>query len=283
MDSILADEPSVHTLPDAPESDSPAAPSEPLKAEQPAAPPKDAKAAATADDDESDEGPVPADLDGFKRALSAARGDKRKARKQWQEAERKLAQVEGQLMAMSRERQPATAPTEPKAPDLESEFYSNPVAFVQKQLATTDVDAKLTKFRVDVSEHYARKAHVDYDEKVGAFMEAAKSQPHLWQQMQGAASPAEFAYDYGSAFLEAQEFGGDLKAYKDKLRADILAEIQAGNAAVGESQHAAPGVAQRQPPVRPPIPKSNASARGSGATSTPAWSGPRSLDEILRH
>ena len=116
MGSILSDEPSLHTLPEGPEGEPSSEPGTETEAEQGATPepaeakkadakPKqEAKPAVGDDDDESDK-LEPRDLEGFKKALAAARGDKRKERKKWQEAERKLAEFEGRHRALEQMQQ----------------------------------------------------------------------------------------------------------------------------------------------------------------------------------
>lgn len=65
-------------------------------------------------------------------------------------------------------------------------------------------------------------------------------------------------------------YGDDPNAYREKLRAEILAEVQGGQ--------------QQQPPASqasPLLPSSFAGARNAGPSSAPAFSGPKPLSEIM--
>jgi hypothetical protein len=297
MDSILADEPSVHSLPESAESDSPAATAEsteakadkgetPEKAEA-KEPTKTAGQAAAAaakpnapkaeSDEGEDEGPMPADLEGFKKALAAARGDKRKARKSWQEAERKLAMLEGELNAMRRQPQQAKGEPEKPAEAKPQEFdWENPTGFVKKlvQESAPDVDAVAMRQRADISEFYARRDHADYDEKKAYFLGKAQQDPALWhrfQQILQEPVPAEALYRMAASLQAREEFERDPDAWREaelvKLRSKLEAEAQS--------------TAETRQVTAKPIPKSIAGARGSGVGVQQAWSGPRSLDQIV--
>lgn len=286
MDSILADEPSVHTLPEGGESDSqPAAESAEPKVEvadkdkgETPAPVAAAKEPEKAADDDADEGPMPADLEGFKKALAAARGDKRKARKQWQEAERKLAMFEGQISVLRQQPQAAQQkPAEPKPEDIASKYWEDPIAFVQSAIKSSvpDVDAVAARTRADVSEFYARQAHADYEERKAYFQERASKDPELWREIFASPAPAESLYQKAAAMQEREEFEKNPNAWREaeleKLRVQLL----------GVPSDKTETVAPK--PAPKPIPKSIATARGSGAGVSQAWSGPRSLDQILGH
>ncbi len=272
MDSILSDEPSQGAAPEATESESLSTRSElPDTDESPSETPEpepvkteSAKAAEpaaqVADDDAEDEGSDPVDLAGFKRALAAARGDKRKMRKQWQETQKQLANLEGQLTALRQQQvKPAEEAKQPDDPELD--FYGNPIGFVDKRVQT--VEQQLRDFRFKTSLRAAVKAYPDFAEAEAAFVAAAQRNPNLAQQLQAHDDPAEFAYQTGKEIIEYEAFR--------RHRA------QQGAAPVApSSSQAAP-----QPPAKPTIPKSIAGARGSGAGVTQPWAGPRSLDEIL--
>jgi hypothetical protein len=64
---------------------------------------------------------------------------------------------------------------------------------------------------------------------------------------------------------------GDPAAYREKVRAELMAELQASQAAP----------AQQQPAVNRPMPTSFASARNEGQRAQPTYSGPRPLSEIM--
>lgn len=284
MDSILSDEPSVHTLPEsrdsAPESEreestetTKASESEPEKvAANPAkAATENVKVEAHNGDDEEQEH-VPDDLAGLKRALAAARGDKRKARKQWQETERAMAELRGRLSAMEQPRTPAAQPKQPQPIDLNDEtfFGQGPAAvkaYVEHQIRTVRDEQRAQ--RLSYSEAAARERHQDFQEVFSDFQKFAQSQPHLWQQMEASHDPGEFVYRTGKTFRELQGVN-NIEDLRQKIEAEVRAKLQAE-----QSQQPAH---QNQTPTPP---RSIASARGTGSAASPQWTGPRAMEEIL--
>lgn len=284
MDSILADEPSVHTLPEsrdsAPESEreestetTKAHESEPEKvATNPAkATTETVKAEAHNGDDEEHEH-VPDDLAGLKRALAAARGDKRKARRQWQDTEKAMAELRGRLSAMEQPRTPAAQPKQPQPIDLNDEtfFGQGPAAvkaYVEHQIRTVRDEQRSQ--RLSYSEAAARERHQDFQEVFSDFQRFAQSQPHLWQQMEASHDPGEFVYRTGKTFRELQGVN-NIDDLRQKIEAEVRAKMQAE-----QSQQPAH---QNQTPTPP---RSIASARGTGSAASPQWTGPRAMEDIL--
>lgn len=287
MDSILSDEPSQGAapevsgeseslstrseLPDTEESASETPAPEPVKAVAKAEKPEPQQAQG---DEAEDEGPDPVDVAGYKKALAAARGDKRKARKAWQEAERKLAHLEGQITALQQQRQQVKPVEEAKPDDPDTDFFGNPVGFVTKQVGSVQQQIEQAMFqqRLAISIRTMREKHQDFGQAESAFMQAAQKDPRLVEQLRAHEFPAEFAYQIGKLHLEAAEIGGDIGAWKERERQRIRDELQA------EMGGAQP---QHKPAAKPIPPKSIASARGTGAGVTQQWAGPRPLSEIL--
>lgn len=283
-DSILSDEPSVHTLPDGPEGDpSSETASEPeaQPTEADEAPEAESKASAkpkveTAKGDEhDDEDPDPSDFSapGLRKALTAERKLKKDERKKRQEYERKLAQLEGQIQALTQHgARPQSAPPKPSE-DPESAFYGNPVAFVEARLAKAAEEAEAKEFRkrADRSERRMLREHDDYNEAKAAFQSAAQKAPWLWQQVTADEDlePAEVVYREGKRLLGGGNGGSGNAAYEERIKA-LEAEIAEARSGAGGAKT----------PVKP-IPKSIAAARGSGASAKPARSGTRSMEEIL--
>ena len=269
-------------LPDDAESDSPSSTSEqapaakgetPAPAEAKTAP----KTAETAGDDE-DEGSLPADLEGYKKALAAARGDKRKARAKWQEAEQKLARFEGQLTAMQNMQRQQPAPAEQPKQDAKGLWdHDDPSKYIEEKIQERQQELReqFTKQLIDVERRAMRRAHTDYADAEKAFVEAAQASPQLAAAIRSMppADAVEFAYKEGKSLLLRQKYGAssidDLAA---KIRAEVTAELQGQTATETTPTTAA----------KAPIPpKSNASARGVGVGTTQQWSGPRSTQEIF--
>lgn len=268
MDSILSDEPSVHTLPDAQESETQAP-------EQSATADREESAGETqaeqdqrpvttqpamGDDDDGEPDPLDYTAAGLRKALNAERKQKREERRQRQELQRKYEQLAAQ---MAQQRQaPAPQPQE----DPETAYYANPVEWTRRQLEQREaaLRTEVAKTRIDVSEAHARRAHADYEEKAAAFAELAQRDPRLLAQLGQEADPGEWAYQMGKIYLFSREVGTDPEAWREKERERLRAEL----------------TEQAQAPAKTP-PKSIAGVRGSGAGAPRSWSGPRSLDEIL--
>jgi hypothetical protein len=235
---------------------SPAPKQETQASEQQPATKAEAKPAETHEDEE--DAHVPDDLSGLKRALAAARGDKRKARKQWQETEKRLAELSGRMSAMHQ--QPRA--DAPKPPSPEDDFYANPVAAMQRQAA---------QLRREMSVEMMRSVREDYDQVVSEFARKIQGTPIATQieaQLSNHPNPARFVYDYAKNFakLEGVSSIDDFeKKVEERVRARLEAEY-----------------AERQQPVNTrPIPKpSLAGARGNGAGAPQNWAGPRSFDEL---
>jgi hypothetical protein len=280
MDEILAAEPSEfkETLPDGQESDSPSEngadadvktegemPEVEAKAE--AKPKAEAKS-----DDGEDEGPDPTDVAGYKKALAAARGDKRKYRKQWQEADRKFAEIEGRAKAQAemlaalqqQKQQPEKKPEE--KPDPFNRLIEEPEGFVNSM-----VEPKLMKHWLSASEYQARKQYEDYSEAEAAFFKAANQMPSLLAEIERAPWAAgDYVYNTGKQILTHGQQQSEVEQYKARI-----AELEAAQS--GSSTNAASVTT----PAAKPIPKTIAASRGNGASAKQSWAGPRSLDEIL--
>jgi len=117
--------------------------------------------------------------------------------------------------------------------------------------------------RFNTSEMLARQSYKDLDDKVNVFMEAAKSNPALAAALHQQRHPWEFAYKEGARMLMLQEVGDDPAAYRAKVEAEIRAQLQS----------------QAQPQVN--VPSSLNGARSVASRSSPAWTGPTDLGNIL--
>ena len=170
-------------------------------------------------------------------------------RKKRQEAERKAAEYERRVREYS----------QPRAPDP----YSDPQghqAFVERQNMLIDA-------RVDASFNAARRAIKDFDEVMAHWDELKAQHPYLYDQAIQDDAPAYWAYEQVKRHLAMREIG-DPVAYKEKLRAELLAEIQQKSPT------------QRQPAATPQ--PSLASVPATGRTSDPVWQGPPTMKQILR-
>lgn len=115
-------------------------------------------------------------------------------------------------------------------------------------------------------------------EAVRAAMEAFKAQPEtparaaMFEAIKKSVHPYGALVEWHKREQERAEFA-DPAAYREKLKAEILAELQAGN---GQQQQAQTG--QQAAAV---MPTDLAGARNVGTRSGPAWSGPQTLNDIF--
>lgn len=119
--------------------------------------------------------------------------------------------------------------------------------------------------RLDTSEMLASQAHDDFDDVKAKFLEMAQGNPALAQQALEAKHPWEKAYQIAKNAATMAELGAtNLDELRAKIREELTAEMQA------------------IPPVRPGLPPTLTTERNVGARSGPAWSGPASLEDLLR-
>lgn len=289
LDSILSDEPSVHTLPEAAESDSPApesAPAEEAKASEPDPQPETGR---EDDEDEGDESrayePKELRVDGLRKALDSerkrakeeARQRKEEAR-QRQELQRQLDHLNGQLTALRRPQQPAQQ-QQPKTEDEYEKFLAEGPKWTRGLVdqQVSQVREQLTRRQIEILQADFEDRHEDARDLLGKFSGLAQNDPSLAARFTAIVdgrdpayrNPVRFAYDYAKAYAQAAELA-DPVAYREKVKAEVLAELSKS----GPSS-------SPQPPAKAP-PKTLAGARGTGAGVTQEWRGPRSMAEILK-
>ena len=221
---------------------------------------------------------VPDDLAGLKKALAAARGDKRKARRQWQETERAMAELRGQLSVLR----------QPQQPSQEHKPKSQP-AKLGDQLYTPEtmeayLEARENKLREEFNarEHRrreksvarARAAHEDFQAAWDAAVEMTRNNPALEAQLLDEDDLGEAAYQYGKNYLRFSKYKS-AEEFEAEIEAKIRAEYEAKQ---GQSQPLPAPI----PAPKNPIPRSLASVRGTGVGVQPEWTGPRPMSAILK-
>lgn len=172
--------------------------------------------------------------------------------------------------------QPRQQQEPPKPPD----FFENPDAAVDFRLQ--HAMQPVQQGQQAIVENFSRMIASDKfgeDAVNAAFGE-------LQSRMQSNPRAAQFDYQrimssphpYGELvkWHKAQDaistYGDDPKAYREKLRAEIMAEMQGG-------QQQQPQTSQTPPP--PNLPTSFAGTRNAGSSTTQAFSGPRPLSDIM--
>lgn len=87
-----------------------------------------------------------------------------------------------------------------------------------------DMDELLRKQRIVAEEVVIKKDHTDYDEVIEAFLSESQSNETIRTTWNESGQSVAKAYELGKPFFEAKEIIKDPDAYKEKIRAQILAE-----------------------------------------------------------
>jgi hypothetical protein len=128
---------------------------------------------------------------------------------------------------LQRELDDLKKPQQQEKPDL----FVDPDGFVkgvEEKIAATEL-----KTRINLSRAFMVKLNPDYAEKEARFIDMVKADPSLVAKMNASAMPAEFAYQTAANAMEQEaklklvEEMGDPVAYREKLKAEILAEMGA--------------------------------------------------------
>jgi hypothetical protein len=254
------------------------------------------------DDDDAEEKEVPEDLSGLKKALVAARSDKKKERKarrefeaKTRETENKLAELRGRVAAFEQYQQSISskhqvdAQQQPKQdqpePDLDFDsFLSNGPeavkAYVQHQIKrgvdtalerTSEIDRAAMGRMLTLSEQIARMRHNDFDQYTSKYTPDKQA----LDAIVASKDPGETYYQYAKASVQ---FSGvnSIDELRSVIEADVRKKLESELLAK-QSQKPTPQQKQRQPE----IPKSTASARGNGIGAPSGWSGPVPFEQIL--
>jgi hypothetical protein len=214
------------------------------------APPAPEKVQATTTDDEKDDHPVP------RKALL-------EERKKRQEYERQLAEYQGKLSVYEQQLAQRAAQPQAEAQDPSADFYADPMKFTENRIA-----AAVGQQRLELSQELMRATKPDYDEMEAIFVEAARANPALAQQLRQSPNPARFAYDFAKNYSQVKDVGS-LDAYAEKIRAEARAAFEA-EVKAKEAASMAAGAS-----------KSVAGARGSGASTEGGTFAPTPLKAMV--
>lgn len=131
-----------------------------------------------------------------------------------------------------------------KGPDL----FENPEEYLQQ---------RELRLKADISREFMMESKPDYKEKEGIFLALAKDDPTLVVKLRQAQNPAKFAYETAVKHKALEEIG-DPVAYREKIKAELIAELQ-----------------KSAPKKKPSL--ANTTSVGGGVSS----SGEQSLEDIL--
>lgn len=183
------------------------------------------------------------------------------------EAERRAEKLERELAEFRKPKEQAPV-----------DFFADPDAAIRQAIAP--YQSELQKTRQEFTLAISRtRADATHGAETVAAMEAAvgkameEGDPEVQQlgvQMLQSQDPVGVAMAWYQRRSVLSEVGTDPAAYREKLRAEIRAEMEAGGAA--------PAVPAAPPPV---MPSNLAKARNVGVRSGPAWQGPKAIADIF--
>lgn len=125
------------------------------------------------------------------------------------------------------------------------------------------VRQEMVNERFNMSEMVARGKYADLDDVVKVFADAAEQNPALRMALQQSANPYEYAYREGKRLQLLKEVGDDPTAYREKVKAELLAEFQ------------------KNQPAGVTLPQSLAGARSAATRSAPSFTGPTPLGSVF--
>lgn len=116
-----------------------------------------------------------------------------------------------------------------KAQKEKVDFWENPEKALEsmEQNLRGEFQQTLTNSLLAFSIQSASYRHPDYDQFKDAFAQAAEQNPTLVDQALQSNDPGEYIYSVGKQFHELDSFGGNIETMKEKLRAEIKAELMA--------------------------------------------------------
>lgn len=182
-----------------------------------------------------------------------------------QEAEQKASDLQRQLAEFQRN-PPAAAQPQPE-----------PIAIPNPAVDPAGYHRAMTEValneRLNVSEMMAREKYADLDDKLAVFQAEIAANPALGQQIATQRHPWDWMYQEAKKIEARKAIGDDPVAFRERVRAELLAEMKATE---GSPPPAAPPA-----PARNPLPASLATARGVGERTTDTFRGPTPLSEIF--
>lgn len=178
-----------------------------------------------------------------------------------------VRRLEQQLLAsvLPKKEEPKPAPDFWENPD---EFLKGAIAPLEQKLSE---QAEKLSMRLAVKEHGREVVQTAYA-ALGAAMQAGDPNARVeYQRIKASDDPYGDMVEWHKHSQAQAEIGSDPVAYREKLKAEILAELQAGN---GQQQQAPAAAATV-------MPTDLAGTRNVGSRSGPAWSGPQSINDIF--
>lgn len=173
--------------------------------------------------------------------------------------ERRLEQIIGAIAPQPKPQEQQQAPA----------FWEDPNAFVTSALTPVQQQIKQQQeaFSLTLAEEkHGAETVANAFNALKAAMQTNPAAAGEYQAIMQSRHPYGALVDWHKKHEAAQEIGSDPAAYREKLKAEILAEMQAATPA---------------PAPTPVMPSNLAGARNVGSRSGPAWSGPQPLNDIF--
>jgi len=169
-------------------------------------------------------------------------------------------------------RQPQQQPQQADVPDV----FADPQGYTAHINQT--VEQRLAQQRLDLDLRLTAATHKeDFPKAWEAFMGSVGTGQNaaLYHQVMNSSSPGEAIVDWFKREQLVREVGSDPASFRERLRAEILAELQ------GQSPHAAPPPNGQAAMPHAVMPSNLADARNAGVRHGPAWAGPPPLKDIF--
>jgi hypothetical protein len=179
-------------------------------------------------------------------------------REKRQQLERQLQELQSQIQAA--QQQP------PAPPPSIWEDDQAALAHVRDDAVNAAVQQATFNAKLDMSEMMVRQANPDFEEVKAEFLALAAQNPDLRNQALADPHPWNKAYQIAKNARTMRELGAtNVAELEAKLREQIMAEMQG----------------QMPAQARPAVPPTLTGERNLGARTGPAWTGPKSLTELL--
>lgn len=200
-----------------------------------------------------------------------AEDETRKRQELEKQSEKQIGELRQQLAEMQaylQQQGQRPAQQQPEFLDPEAVRYMQQV----RERDRAELGQEIYRTRVEQSQFVMRQQHQDYDEIEAIFAEEAHKRPALWQELAAHPVPAAYAYEEGRKIKAMREIGSDPNAYREKLKQEILAELQSS---------------QPSPQLKPPVtavpapPPSLAGVPSASPQVVRGYQGPTPLEDLL--
>lgn len=134
--------------------------------------------------------------------------------------------ADAKVKAMEAELARVRAKVREQEPEKKPDLWENSEEW--EKALESKLDGKIQSTRLGLSESFARDQYgeAEYNAKLDAFKGLVERTPSLIQDMLDAPNPAKFMYETASKHLMLEQVG-DLDAYREKVRAEAIAEAEA--------------------------------------------------------